>query len=65
MRVLLRVAATLLIAIPLLLAFVLLFTLAGRRRASPRLEREESSSFGRGAFAGPSLSGTVIAGLSR
>jgi hypothetical protein len=65
MRVLLRVAATLLIAIPLLLAFVLVFTLAGRRRASPQLERDESSSFGRGALAGPSLRGEVIAGLSR
>jgi hypothetical protein len=65
MGVLLRVAATLLIAIPLFLAFLLLFTLAGRRRASPRLEREESSSFGRGALPGPALRGAVMAGLSR
>jgi hypothetical protein len=42
MRVLLRVAATLLIAIPLLLAIVLVFTLAGRRRASPRLGTKKS-----------------------
>jgi len=65
MRVLLRVAAALLIAIPLFLAFVLVFTLAGRRRASPRFERDESDSFGRGALAGPSLRGEVIARLSR
>jgi hypothetical protein len=64
MRVLLRVAATLLIAIPLLFAFALLFTLAARRRASAPLEKQESSSFGGGALAGPSLRRAVTAGLS-
>ena len=53
MRVLLRVAAALLIAIPLLLVVVTVFALAGRRRASVPLESGISRSFERGATAGP------------
>ena len=54
MRVLLRVAAALLLAIPLLLVVVTVFALAGRRRASLPLESETSRSLERGASVGPS-----------
>jgi hypothetical protein len=55
MRILLRVAAALLIAIPLFLVLVMVFALAGRRRASLPLESGTSPSLERGASAGPSL----------
>jgi hypothetical protein len=49
MRVLLRVAAALLLAIPLFLVLVMVFALAGGRRASLPLESEISRSSERGA----------------
>jgi hypothetical protein len=49
MRVLLRVAAALLLAIPLFLVVVTVFALAGRRRASLPLESGTSRSLERGA----------------
>jgi hypothetical protein len=55
MRVLLRVAAALLIAVPLLVALVMVFALAGRRRASPPLESGISRSLERGAAVGPAI----------
>jgi hypothetical protein len=55
MRVLLRVAAALLLAIPLFLVVVMVFALAGRRRASLPLESGTSRSLESGASVGPSL----------
>jgi hypothetical protein len=52
MRVLLRVAAALLIAIPVLITLVILFALAGRRGAAPSLESERSRSLERGVSGG-------------
>jgi hypothetical protein len=53
MRVLLRVAAALLLALPLFLVVVMVFGLAGRRRASLPLESATSRSLERGAMVGP------------
>jgi hypothetical protein len=55
MRVLLRVAAALLIAVPLLVGLVIVFALAGRRGTSLPLESGVSRSLERGASVGPSL----------
>jgi hypothetical protein len=55
MRVLIRVAAALLIAIPLFLVLVTVFALAGKRRASLPLEGGISRSLERGATVGPAL----------
>jgi hypothetical protein len=44
MRVLLRLAAALLIGVPLLVVLVMVFALAGRRRASPSLDSGSSRS---------------------
>jgi hypothetical protein len=55
MRVLLRVAAALLLAIPLFIVVVIVVALAGRRRASLPLESEISRSLERGATVCPSL----------
>jgi hypothetical protein len=59
MRVLLRLAAALLIAVPLLVVLVMVFALAGRRRASP-LESGTSRSLERGASVGPSIRATQV-----
>jgi hypothetical protein len=53
MRVLLRVAAALLLALPLFLVVVMVFALAGRRRASLSLESATSRSLERGATVAP------------
>lgn len=50
MRVLFRIALTLLIALPILLALPVLWALQGGRAAAP-LERAESISDGRDLFA--------------
>jgi hypothetical protein len=55
MRVLFRVAASLLIAVPLLLVLVIVFVLAGRRGASLPLESGISRPLERGASLAPSL----------
>jgi hypothetical protein len=55
MRVLLRVAVALLLAVPLLLVVVMLFLLAGRRGASVPLESAVSPSSARGAAVGSAL----------
>ena len=55
MRVLFRLAVALVIAIPLFLGLVIVFALAGRRRASLPLESGTSHSLERGARVGPSL----------
>jgi hypothetical protein len=60
MRVMLRVAAALLIAVPLLVVLVLVFALAGRRRASFPLEGGSSPSLDRGAPVGPSIRATEL-----
>jgi len=66
MRVLLRVAAALLTAIPLFLVVVIVFALAGRRRASLPVEGGISRSLERGATIGPSLRASeVVAEVSR
>ena len=66
MRVLLRVAAALLTAIPLFLVVVIVFALAGRRRASLPVEGGISRSLERGASPGPSFRASeVVAGISR
>ena len=66
MRVLLRVAAALLIAVPLLVGLVIVFALAGRRGTSLPLESGISRSLERGASAGPSLGASeVVVGISR
>jgi len=65
MRLLLRVAAALLIVVPILVVLVMVFALAGRRRASPHLESGTSRSLERGASVGPSIRASqVLAGLS-
>jgi hypothetical protein len=58
MRVLFRVAATLLIAVPLLVVLVVIFALAAKRRASLSLEGETSRSLERGAPGGSSRGAT-------
>jgi hypothetical protein len=66
MRVLFRVAAALLIAIPLLLVVVIVFALAGRRGASLPLESGISRSLERGATVGPALRASeVVVEVSR
>jgi hypothetical protein len=55
MRVLLRVAAALLLAIPLFLVVAMVFALAGRRRASLPLESDGSRSLERATAVGPSV----------
>jgi hypothetical protein len=60
MRVLFRVAAALLIAIPLLLVVVIVFALAGRRGASLPLESGISRSLERGATVGPALRASAV-----
>jgi hypothetical protein len=57
MRVLLRLAADLLIAVPLLVVLVMVFALAGRRRAGP-LKSGTSRSLERGASVAPSIRAT-------
>jgi hypothetical protein len=57
MRVLLRLAAALLIAVPLLVVLVMVFALAGRRRACP-LKSGTSRSLERGASVAPSIRAT-------
>jgi hypothetical protein len=52
MRVLFRVAATLLIAVPLFVILVIMFALAATRRASLSLEGGTSHSLERGASGG-------------
>lgn len=51
MRVLFRIALTLLIALPILLALPVLWALQGGRAAAPNLERAESISAGGDLFA--------------
>ena len=66
MRVLLRVAAALLIAVPLLVVLVIVFALAGRRGTSLPLESGVSRSLERGASVGPSLRAREgVIGISR
>jgi hypothetical protein len=60
MRVLLRVAAALLIAVPLLVVLVMVFALAGRRRASLPLESGISRSLERGASVGPAIRASQV-----
>jgi hypothetical protein len=60
MRVLLRVAAALLIAVPLLVGLVIVFALAGRRGTSLPLEGGVSRSLERGASVGPSLRASEV-----
>jgi hypothetical protein len=60
MRVLLRVAAALLIAVPLLVGLVIVFALAGRRGTSLPLESGVSRSLERGASVGPSLRASEV-----
>jgi hypothetical protein len=55
MRVLCRVALALLMTVPVLLVLVLIFALAGRRRAHLPLESGISRSLERGATVGPAL----------
>ena len=55
MGVLLRVAVALLMAIPLFLILVMVFAMAGRRRASLPLESGTRPSLERGASVGLSL----------
>lgn len=54
MRALLRIAAALLIAVPVLVGLVVVFALAGRRRTSPPPESAVSLSLERDALAGSS-----------
>ena len=58
MRVLFRVAATLLIAVPLFFVLVIIFALAPKRRASLSLEGGASRSLERGATGGSSRRAT-------
>lgn len=60
MRVLLRLAAALLIAVPLLVVLVMVFALAGRRRAPLPLESGTSRSLERGASVAPSIRATLV-----
>jgi len=52
MRVLVRVAATLLIAIPLIVALLIMFALASKRRGAVSSESGTSRSLGGGATPG-------------
>jgi len=61
MRVLFRVAAALLIAIPILLVLVTVFALAGRRRDSLPLESGMSRPLERGVPVGSSLDASELA----
>jgi len=61
MRVLFRVAAALLIALPILLVLVTVFALAGRRRDSLPLESGMSRSLERGVPVGSSLDASELA----
>jgi hypothetical protein len=66
MRVLLRVAAALLIAIPVFLTLVILFALAARRSAAPSLESERSRSLEKGVSGGlPVAASGIVAQVSR
>jgi hypothetical protein len=66
MRALLRVAAALLIAIPVFLTLVILFALAARRGATPSLESERSGSVERGVSGGsPVAPSGIVAQVSR
>ena len=66
MRVLLRVAAALLIAIPVFLTLVILFAVAARRGATPSLESERSGSLARGVSGGsPVAPSGIVAQVSR
>jgi hypothetical protein len=58
MRVLFRVAATLLVAVPLLVVLMVIFALAAKRRASLSLEGGTSRSLERGAPGGSSRRAT-------
>lgn len=62
MRVLLHIAAALLLAIPVFLVVAVVFALAGRRRASLPLGSGTSRSLEGGASVGPSIraSGALI-----
>jgi hypothetical protein len=60
MRVLLRVAAALLLAIPLFLVLVVVFALEGRRRASLPLDSGISRSLESGASVAPSPRGSAV-----
>ena len=60
MRVLFRIAAALLIAIPLLVGLVIVFALAGKRDASLPVGSGISSPLERGATVGPSLPTTEV-----
>jgi hypothetical protein len=62
MRVLFRVAATLLIAIPLFVVLVIIFALTPKQRASLSLEGGTSRSLERGATGGstPRATGAVV-----
>jgi len=61
MRALFRVAAALLIAIPILLVLVTVFALAGRRRDSLPLESGMSRSLERGVPVASSLDASELA----
>lgn len=66
MRVFPRIAAALLIAIPVFLAPVILFALAARRGATPSLESERSGSLERGFSGGsPVARSGIVAQVSR
>jgi hypothetical protein len=62
MRVLFRVATTLLIAVPLFVVLVIMFALAAKRRASLSVESGTSRSLERGATGGSSrrTTGAVV-----
>jgi hypothetical protein len=62
MRILFRVAATLLIAVPLFVVLVIIFVLAPKRRASLSLEGGTCRSLERGATGGPArrAAGAVV-----
>ena len=60
MRALFRVAAALLIAVPLFVVLVIVFVLAGRRGASLPLGSGISRSLEREASAGPSLRASEV-----
>jgi hypothetical protein len=60
MRVLLRVATALLIAVPILVVLLIVFALAASRRASLPLESGISRSLERGASVRPSLHASEV-----
>ena len=65
MRVLLRVAAALLFAVPLLVVLAIVFAVAGRRGTSLPVGSGISRSLERGASVGPSLRPSeVVVGVS-